>query len=283
MPPSFIGGLVKFFVHIHKSILDPSFYRRVASFRPRALIGYYLGLVLTMTLASGIGQYARLSESLPRVLGRVMEGLSLQNGTLQSTRDVPYSPPPLYAIELFSLLQHMPASRIGYHDSLIVVDTNPERTISAYPKSRIVLSKASMQIRAGEEHAFTFPFEMFGATESTVRFTREAISEYMNRNGLFLLSGTLAMGLVWSLEDLIPGFLFLVIAVFIFSFGRSTAASRPVRIAVFGVTPIAVLGALTALSGARFFWVWQVSLFLSTLVVFRAVRELTKPVDIERK
>lgn len=279
MPPSFIGGLVKFFVHIHRSILDPSFFRRVASFPPRSLIGYFFGLVLLMTLAGGIGQYARISDSLPRVLGHVLEGLSLREGTLVSEKEAPYSPPSVYVVELFSLLQHIPASSLGYHDSLIVVDTNPERSLSAYPHSWILLTKRSVQIRANEDHSFTFPFEMFGVTESAVTFTVEAISDYLERNGMLLFAGTLFMGLIWSLEDLVPGFLFLVISVFIFSFGRSTAASRPVRTAVFGVTPIAVLGALTSLSGARFFWIWQVSLFLSTVVVFRAVRELNKPVE----
>lgn len=270
---------MKFFVHIHRSILDPSFYRRVASFQPRRLIGYFLGLVLMMTLAGGIGQYARISNSLPRVLGQVLDGVSLRNGKLESTREVPYSPPSVYVVELFSLLQHMPASRIGYHDSLIVVDTNPERMFSVYPKTNILLTRDSVRIRASESRSFAFGYKAFGADKSVATFTSEAVSEYLNRNGILLFAGTLAMGLVWSLEDLVPGFILLTIAIFIFSFGRSTAASHPFRTAAYGVTPIAVLGALSGLSGARFFWVWQVSLFLSTMVVFRAVRELNRPAD----
>jgi hypothetical protein len=264
---------LNFFIQLHRSIFEPRFYREVLAFPRRAVLSYCVRLLALFAVITAIAHTGYLiggRQGMPERLAAAFPGMELRDGTLHPFVDHPYYPPSYLIAPLFNQLIGLPALLGSEADSMVLVDTAVQ---SAAPRKvpLFILKARTIEAILGAEMTMEFTYEdiLFGTRN--LLFTPDHLRAFMLRHAGGFFFGYLFSSLVHQCALISFSIFFLSAAAYIFRIDRKRTFREYVKIASFAVSPIAVGNALVAVSGVKLTWIWHVLIFLSTVVMFRAI------------
>jgi hypothetical protein len=264
---------VNFFLAIHRSIFDLQFYKDPRIFKKGYLIGFFLKQALFTAFIAAAAQVYYLTDPQLGVVDdivRVFGGMELKKGVLYPGRELPYIPS-LRSVEPILEQFIMGFPLLGRaSDTLFIVDTNSHSNYSI--KVPVFVLKADhVELVANNKKIMSRPYSNFLPNIDSITFTKQAITEYIHENSLDFLMIFFALKLFMTLLLLSFSIIFLSIAAFFFRVDRTRVFLEHFKVAIFAVTPITVGSVLISISGVKVNWMWNILVFLSTIVMFRAM------------
>lgn len=270
---------MKFFNFVHRSVFDSSFYKEVASFSRKTVILYFIKLLFFTVLITGLAHTYYLLHPQRGISSKIellFSGMEINDGILISNRETPYFPPSYLMNPVFEQFAGSAQVLNNSTDSLVVVDTSESSTLNH--NIPYVLKKDGVMLRYNNM-VFSIPYSDLLKGIKHFRFTSVEIRQLLSRNMEFVLTSCLTVSFLSNFFLLIFSVFFLGIAAFIFRVESSKKFLFYIRNACFAVTPIAVGTILIGLSGVKLAWTWHVLIFISTIVMFRAIIASTRPVN----
>jgi hypothetical protein len=279
LPGSFLSSFAEapdqlnFFIQLHRSIVEPRFYHEVLRYPRRVVLQYCIWLLTVFSVVTAIAHtwyliYGR--EGIPEGVAAAFPGMELRDGVLHPPTDTPYYPPSYLVAPLFNQLIGLSTMLGSEADSIVLVDTGSG---SPTPKKvpLIILRAKTIEVilGAGATMEFTYENVLFGVRN--LLFTAERIRAFMVDHIPGIFFGYLLSTFVHLGAFILFCIFFLSVAAYIFRIDRQRTFREYLKTASFAVSPIAVGNALVAVSGVKIAWIWHVLIFLSTVVMFRAI------------
>jgi len=269
---------LNFFNFVHRSIFDSSFYKEVTDFSTKTVLLYFIKLLFFTVLITGLAHTYYLLHPQRGISSKIellFSGMEIVDGVLLPNRATPYFPPSYLinpVLEQFAGSAQVLSNSI---DSLLVVDTSGSTLPGNTP---YVLRKEDVMLRYNNL-VFRIPYSKLLGDIKHFRFTSEQIRQLLSHNMDFMLVSCLTVSFLSNFFLLIFSIFFLGTAAFIFRVESSKKYLFYIRNACFAVTPIAIGTILIGLSGVKLFWTWHILIFISTIVMFRAIIASTKQAD----
>ena len=116
---------MNFLLTLHRSIVDPPFYRDVLTLPKKKVAGYFIKLLLFTGLLTGMAQTFYLvhpQRGISRWLDSAFHGMEIKNGTLSTDRKEPYYPPSYVMTPILDQLFGVPNIFNENSDSIVIVD-----------------------------------------------------------------------------------------------------------------------------------------------------------------
>lgn len=209
-------------------------------------------------------------NSLPTTLSAAFPDLRIEGGTLNPPMGSPYAPPAYLLAPVFNQLLKLPTMLHEEADSLVVIDTATPPVVTVRIPMVLMQSK-SVTFFFNEKTKMEFPYETLLSGTKDFIFTSEAIRHHLNRYFLGVFLGYMFSGVIHGFGMFLFSIFFLALAAFIFRVDRQRRFSEYLKVAVFAITPIVIGGVLVSLAGVKIQWIWHILIFLSTVVMFRAI------------
>ncbi|HEX2957682.1 MAG TPA: DUF1189 family protein [Chitinispirillaceae bacterium] len=264
---------MNFFLAIHRSIFDLQFYKDARIFKKGYIIAFFIKQVLLTALIAAVAQVYYLTDPQLGVvedIEKVFGGMEIKKGVLLPGREMPYVPSLRSASSILEQFMGFPLLLGGTEDSLFIIDTNSHINYSI--KVPVVMLKADhMEIVVNKSLIMNAPYSKLLPNVDSIVFNKQAITEYIHRYSLFFFIQFLTPKLFMTVLLLAFSVSFLSIAAYFFRVDRTRPFLQHFKIAFFAVTPITVGSVLTSIAGVKFSWTWHVLIFLSTIVMFRAM------------
>jgi len=264
---------VAFFSQIHRSIFDPSFYREVLYFKGTRVFGFYIRIIVFTAFITGLAKtyyFVDLKWGIPARIELAFKGMEIRNGFLNPNRETPYYPPSYHIAPLLNQIFSIPHFFDSIPDSFIVVDTGKQAWVPGH-EPFMILRSAHVELHPNPKSTFKFPYTLLLGGGKDLIFTAEHVRAFLMRNIIGITFNSIIWsGIVYSGMVLFSIF-FLALAAYIFRVDRGRNWFQYVRLACFASSPITIGSMLIALSGVKLPWTWHVLIFLSTIVMFRAI------------
>jgi hypothetical protein len=254
-------------------MFEPQFYLEVRIMPRRRIISYFLLLLVFFSaIISGAKTYYLIDakRGVPRMLAAAFPGMAIENGILHPTDSQPYVPPSYLITPIFNQLFSLPAMINNEADSLVIVDTTTNARIPS--RIPVILLKADkMIVVLNKKRTMEFSYEniMFGKKD--LFFTVENIEQFLKSHIWGFFIGYYVSTLMHQGVLIFFSIFFLAFAAYIFRVDRKRSLKENVKTASFAISPIAVGSALIAISGVKVEWTWHILIFLSTIIMFRAI------------
>jgi hypothetical protein len=253
-----------FFVQLHRSVVEPSFYIEVLAYPVRKIAGFLVCLFLFVAFVSGLAQSYYLFDkkaAFPEQIETAFKGMEIKNGILASSMPVPYYP---------ALNQYFETGS----DSAIVIDTTVGNSL--LNRAPIIIMQSNRIMFAfTPKNVFQIPYKTFLGVEN-FKFTADYIRAFLARNFIQLLFYVWIIGFVQNTVFMAFSVLFLTLAAFIFRIEKQYSFKDYLKVACFAVSPVSIGTILVAISGVKFQWTWHLFIFISTIVMFRAIVATTR-------
>lgn len=265
---------MNFFIAVHRSITDPSFFEEAARHSARRVFLYAFTLWISVCLVLTTAHYRLLTDrdnGLPYALSAAFPGMKVVAGKMTMDRPLPYVVPELQLSYLIGLASYSTTASGELPDSVIVVDSLvPAKVTMAENAIRLHVGEDKMRLFVSGKSKLDLPYRAFIAEGETVEFSSSGISEYLNRHALSILFNLfLQHGVLFGFA-LLGTVLLLSISSYVSRNALTRALSVCVRWAVYAFTPVALGEFLVGLSGARVSWVWEICIVISLFLIFRA-------------
>lgn len=265
--------LLNFFLTIHRSIFDLQFYKEAKIFKKGSIFVFFLKQVIFTALIASSAQVYYLTDPQRGIVEnvvKVFEGMEIKNGILHSSREVPLFPSSSNVIPILEQFAGFPLFLGSTEDSLFIIDTSSHINYSIRPPV-FLLRADRLEIIVNEKWIMNAPYTKLLPSAESIIFSKQFISEYIRKYSLFFLMQLFLPNMFMFLMLLTFSIIFLSMAAFFFRVDRSRSFKQHLRMAIFAVTPITVGTILAAVSGVKLSWTWHVLIFLSTIVMFRAM------------
>jgi len=264
---------LKFFYILHCSIFEPHFYREALLLPRKSIVKYVLELIFVSAFISAVAQTWYLSHPKRGIADKVaaaFPGMVLRDGVLHPGVPTPYSPPPYLISSILNQLLGLPPLLNQDAESMVVVDTSQADVVpSRFPVVLLKARQVSVVLKPGS--VMNFPYEHFLVGTRDLEFTVEGINRFLRSHSGSILFSYLFSAAVYQGTLFLMCIFFLAFAAYIFRVERTRTLKEYLRLSSFAISPLAVGGALTAISGVKAGWVWEVLVFASTMVMFRAI------------
>jgi hypothetical protein len=264
---------LNFFLAIHRSIFDLQFYKDARIFKKRYIFAFFIQQAFFTAFIAAAAQVYYLTDPQRGIVDNVVKvfnGMEIRKGILYPGRDVPYVLPSQNAIPLLERFAGFPLLLDRSEDSLFIIDTNSQLNYSI--KLPVFMLRADrMEIIVRSDFKKDVPYSKLLPNPDQIFFTKPFITEYIHRYSLMFFIQLFMTNLFISGLLLSFSIIFLSMAAYFFRVDRSRAFKQHLKVAFFAVTPITVGSVLTAISGVTLSWTWHVLVFLSTIVMFRAM------------
>ncbi len=270
---------MKFFNFVHRSIFDPSFYKEASTFSRKIVVLYFIELLLFTVLLTGVAHSYYLlhpQRGISSKIEGIFSGMEIIDGVLYPNRATPYFPPSYLMNPVLEQFIGNAQVLNGSTDSILVVDTSANSSLPV--NIPYILKKEEIEFRYNNV-VFKVPYKNLLQNIKHFRFTSEEIRQTLYHNMEFLITSCLTMSFVNNFFLLVFSVFFLGTAAFIFRVEGNFKYFFYIRTACYAVTPIAVGTILIGLSGVKLAWTWHILIFISTIVMFRAIIASTKPVN----
>ncbi len=267
---------MNFFAVLHRSIVEPSFYREAIAF-PRGSIILFLFkvIVLSSILSAGADLWHLINgkEGIPRMVETAFPGMAIRNGVLHTATERPYIPPSYLIAPILNKLLGLPKIFNSEADSLVVVDTASDLRVPLKIPS-IVLRAHNVTVVLPGNKVMEFPYENLFLGEGNLEFTAESIERFLKRYIGAVFFGYCISAFIYYGVLFFFCIFFLAVAAFIFSFDHKRTLEEYLKIASFAVSPIAIGSILESIAGVKTGWMLHFLIILSTIAMFRAIVKL---------
>lgn len=254
-------------------MVDPAWHTKPQASSFRSAIFYFIRIALLAGLCAGVAHtgYALYSKnSLAKQLAQV-----LPNSEIKSGRLIPAMPvPALVNTERLSTALTMLFMINGFEalpDSFVVVDTTGTIRVGDRSTVRLLLTADKLIVNPGTNYAMSIPYSRFIPLSETLTFNPQKLQNLLLRHRVDLLFHFVVLGLMINFFSLCGTMFFLAVTGFILSMRSKISFGRYMVISLYSITPAAVGTIVVAVSGTHFYWMWQILLIVSTIVMYRAV------------
>lgn len=269
---------MNFFNFVHRSIFDPSFYLEVATFSRKKVLGYFFKLLLFTVLVTGLAQTYYFFDSqrgITKKIEAAFSGMEIKDGILNPNRPTPYVPPPYLMNPIWEQFLGSANLLNSGADSILLIDTSdnvnyPANTSYVFKKKELLFIFNNVVFVKSPYSKLLPNAEQFNFTNSEIR---QVLVHYLKD----IITSFLLISLILNFFLLLFSVFFLGTAAFIFRVEGNTRYFFYLRTAFFAVTPIAVGTMIIGLSGVKLSWTWHMLIFISTIVMFRAIIAAAKP------
>jgi hypothetical protein len=264
---------LSFFEQLHRSIVDPPFYKEILAASKGFIVRFLLQLLLLTAFLTSVSQvYYMIDEQrgITKRLEAAFPGTEIVDGKLLTSLPTPYVPPAYLILPVLDLLFGVPSVFDNDTDSMLILDTS---AVSGYSMKvpAIVMKSENMIVFLNAETSVSVPYKQVLLGNNNLKFTSEHIKAFILKNLFGFLILCFFSNLAQSTFMLVFSISFLAIAAYLFRVERERGIGHYIRAACFAVSPICVGSIMIGLSGVKLYWTWHILIFISTIVMFRAV------------
>jgi hypothetical protein len=264
---------VTFFSQLHRSIFDPSLYQEILHFKGAHVFGYMVRIILLTSFLTGVFNtyyFVNAKWGVPARIEAAFKGMEIRNGILDPKKPTPYFPPSYLIVPLFNNIISSPHFFDAIPDSFIVIDTGKQIWTPGH-EPFLVMRSNHIEVHPNVKSTFKFPYTMILGKTKNLTFTTNEVRAFLISNIIEIaLNSMLWNGVIYS-GIIVFSVFFLALAAYIFRLDRGKSWFYHVRLACYASSPISIGTVLVALSGVKLTWTWHVLIFLSTIVMFRAI------------
>lgn len=263
-----------FFLQIHRSIVDPSFYVEVIALPPKKIAIFLIKLISITVLIVAFTCTWRVMNprtGLPAVLPALFPDMEISVAGMVPNKKTPYVVNPLYIADFIALFSSVPLSYLEISDSVLVVDNRSDIRIGEKSSIRFLFAADRIHVKLNPEIYFTIPYSFIASEKETVTFTREGIGKYIGRRKVSVFINFCLQHLITFGLNIIVGVFFLSFAAFIFKARYRNTFKVYLKLSVFAITPLALETIIVTISGVKFVWIWHVALFVSVFILYRGM------------
>lgn len=269
---------MNFFIQIHRSLFDLSFYEEIVLIPGRKIIAFVFQLVAITVCIITICHLLRIvhpEKGLPTLLPLLFSNLEITSEGLITYHDSVYTIDPVYLAECLTLLSNTFIPPQSLPDSFMVVHNRDDIVIEDNSSIHILLSAKMIQVNFAPLLNWRLPYSAFVAQSERIVFTPSKVSTYLKKRGVKLfLNLYLQHFLLFNLKFFISLF-FLFFAAYILKTKYISGTKMIIKIVAFAAVPVALASMLIALSGAKNINLWMIALVLSFVMIIRADRYLS--------
>ena len=270
---------MNFFLQIHRSIIDPSFYKEALSFSKKRVILFLVKLILITVFILASAYTWRVmdpSHGLPAILPALFPHMHITHTTMTPNAVTPYVANPLHVADCIALFTNTPLSTFEMRDSAVVVDSRSDIAIDKNSSILFLLTADLVHVKINPEIYFTFPYSVFVSKKEEVTFTSDGIAAYLRRRLITLfLNFYLQHCIIFGLNIVISLF-FLSLAAFIFRTRYIKKFRGYIKLAAFAITPIAVETIMITVAGVSAPWLWHIAVFVSVFILYRGINYIAR-------
>jgi hypothetical protein len=264
---------LSFFEQLHRSIVDPPFYKEILAASKGFIARFLLQLLLFTAFLTSVSQiYYMVDEQrgITKRLETAFPGTEIVDGKLLTSLPTPYVPPAYLILPILDLLFGVPRVFDNDTDSMLILDTS---AVSGYSMKvpAIVMKSENMIVFLNAETSVSVPYKQVLLGNNNLKFTSEHIKAFILKNLFSVLILCFFSNLTQSTFMLVFSISFLAIAAYLFRVERERGIEHYIRTACFAVSPICIGSIMIGLSGVKLYWTWHILIFISTIVMFRAV------------
>lgn len=269
---------MNFFLQIHRSIVDPSFYKEIAT-SPRKRSIFFLVKLLAFTVFILATTYTwRVADpvhGLSAVLPAVFPRMQISQDGMIPHADTPYLVSPLAIEDLLRLFSNSSRSLFEIRDSAVVVDSRRDIGIDKNSSIMFLLAADVIHVKLNPELSFTLPYSLFVSKDEVITFTKEGIAAYIRKRLVSLFINFYIQHCIVFTANIVISLFFLSFAAFIFRTSSIKRFRVYLKLAAFAITPIALETILVNLAGVSIMWLWHISIFISVFILYRGISYIT--------
>jgi Protein of unknown function (DUF1189) len=271
---------VNFFNELHRSMVDPQFYKEVLTFK-RSRVAFYVILLLLLTsIVTVIAQWwyqIESDEGIPNAIELALSGMEIKDGLLDPHVQTPFVPSSKNSWPLMSTV-FFQNGMIQATDTLLIIDTSASQAFKlkapyfALGKDRVYFNYDDKYFKASISYATLLN------GKKSLQFTASEIRSLLTSLS-FLPTILISLFVTTMLQNVVTilfSIVFLAVAAFIFRIERVTGFSIFLRASTYAITPMALGLMLIEVSGVQVVWGWHLLIFISTIVLFRGVVAIGK-------
>ena len=274
---------MNFFLQIHRSIVDPSFYLQVINLPAKKVFAFlFKAVTLSVCLGALVHTYRLVDgkNGLPVVLPALLPDVVIDQGGIHTSRETPYTVNPASVSDALSVLFNVPDNYMtNISDSTIVVDTQKGRRLERNSSVGLLFAADSLYVRVGKEGVLTSPYSSFVSQGEVIVFDEKNISAYLKKRLVQLFLLTFFINLSVFVFIIAISIFFLTFAAFILRVGENYSLKTILKIVSFATSPVFIERILSFLAGAGVTWVWHVAFLISLIVIYRAKLFLSQKND----
>ncbi len=273
---------MNFFLQIHRSIIDPSFYKEALSFPKKKVILFLVKLILITVFVLASTYTWRVIDpvrGLPAILPALFPYMHITHTTMTPNAGTPYVANPLHVADCIALFTNSPLSTFETRDSAVVVDSRSDIAIDKNSSILFLLAADLIHVKISPDIYFTFPYSLFLSKNEEVTFTNQGISGYLRRRLITVfLNFYVQHCIVFGLNIVISLF-FLSFAAFIFRTRVIKKFRGYLKLAAFAITPVALETILLTIAGVTAVWLWHIAVFISVFILYRGINYIAKQTE----
>lgn len=264
---------MKFFESLHRSIVDPQFYREIQDLSFYNVILFFIKSLLFLSLIGAIAQTYYLvdkNRGIAPHIEQAFRGMEIKGGILDPKTPTPIVPPTYQILPVLDKLTGNQNMLSSDNDSMVIVDTASVRNyVTKVPAVILSLDKAHLILNKNQQ--FDIPYTALVGGNGSIQFTHNEIRAFLIKRTPVILLSIFLINIVQNLITLLFSVIFLATAAFLFRMERGSQFSKFLKAAFFAITPVIVGIALISISGVKMLWGWHILIFVSTIVLFRGL------------
>lgn len=265
-----------FFSDLHRSIFDARFYREAVRRSWGRVALFMIKLLILTSLITGFAKayyFVHSERGIAALVGTLFGDMEIRDGRLITGRETPYT---ISGNTLAALMDRLAGYTRFFDrlpDNFIVVDTRtpPEPHGTGQSAPAIVLKKTTAEF---VNMRLEVPYEAL-IGKKNLKFTTSAVQEYLNAVRGYVAVHFIIISLFMGFFSITLSAAFLSLAAYVFTADRSNGYGYFLRIACYSITPVTLGAALVSLSGVSAEWTWHVFIVISTIIMFRALANIT--------
>jgi hypothetical protein len=268
-----VSAKVNFFLQVHRSIFDLSFYRELPLVGRRAVFLFVIKLVL---IASGISAIAHtcyvfsVSRGTIPAIAAAMKGIEIKDGRLLSDRPLPYEIPARELGLIYSRFINLPVTIDTLQTPRFIVDTSANQPARAGPG--IIMRSTDVALYSASGVPQLVPYykkSWYGPV--TLQFTESGTRRLLKKAVVWIFMFNLLWDGLCCAALVLFCICMLGLAAYIFRIERGRDIAYYFGIASFAITPIPIGMVIIALSDANIPGSWRFLVIMSAVVMFRAL------------
>jgi hypothetical protein len=273
---------VNFFLTIHRSVVEPSFYKEIQEYSGCRIWFYLVQLLLVTSIICALAQSYYLMDSQRGIAPKVesvLKGMEIKNGQLDPGIPTPVVPATYLVVPVLDQLSGFQNFFPSDNDSMIIIDTAKTRNYVKIPV--ILMSSDKFILMLNKTQSLEIPYKVFFLGLENFKFTSAEITRFLMSHRIAIFFSMFIACVFQNAITLAFSIFFLAVAAFFFRMEKGNTFARFIRASSFAITPMAIGMMLIALSGVKILWGWHVLIFISTIVIFRGLVASGNPAPLD--
>ncbi len=264
---------MKFFSDLHQAIFEPLFYVEVCSATRMRIAGFLLRLfVLSVLISTVFKVYYILDDDrgVAQPLSVIFSDMEIRNGELIPNRSLPYVPPANLISEVLERMAGFNGLAPAVGDTFLVVDTLVHNW-EGKRRPSVVMGSHHLTLQPSTDFERRIAYETLAGDTEHFIFNQSMLQKLLLEIIPILFFNALIWCMVFTFMIMVTSIFFLGLAAYLFRFDRARSLWQFFKIACFASSPVVLGNTIVSISGVKIDLLWHVFIFISSIVMFRAI------------